>query len=147
MNSRSAVLVLFFSALLFMQSCSSDSPISMEMDLQAPVIAQKGQGIVIRTEIINKGETEDTLLSLEIGNSYLDGFTVLKTEPPYSDMSVLSVNNLTSFVFNLPVPAGGSQTVKIYARAEKAGNFTSEISFSLNSDIKYLGSSIRTSIR
>lgn len=87
-------------------------------------------GETFKLEIVVTNERPRKVLALsdiDIGEAYLEGFTVSSTDPqPQSSMHV-PFDNSRSFTFGVQIPAGTAKTFTFTLRAEKAGVFRGDV--------------------
>lgn len=122
------------------------TPKDIDVDIQAPPVAKSGQEFVITATVENHAATAQKLISLDIGDEYLDGVAILSTEPNYHDTSHVPMLNRRSYEFDLPVKPGEKVHVLLHARAVKKGDLNSEIGFYINSNSSSLTRSLRTTV-
>ncbi|MFZ0395959.1 MAG: hypothetical protein WCF17_11960 [Terracidiphilus sp.] len=118
----------------------------IDVDIQAPPVAKSGQEFILTATVENHAAKAQKLISLDIGDQYLNGIAILSTEPNYHDTSHVPILNQRSYEFDLPVNPGEKVQVLLHARAVKTGDFNSEISFYINSSSSSLARSVRTTV-
>ena len=116
------------------------------MDIQAPPVAKSGQEFIITATVENHAAKAQTLVSLDIGDQYLDGIAILSTEPNYHDTTHVPILKQRSYEFDLPVKPGEKVHILLHARAVKTGDHNSEIDFYINSNSSSLTRSLRTTV-
>ncbi len=122
----------------------SGSPENISVDILAPLQVKKGDEFVITACVSNSAKNGQTLVSLDIGDKYMEGIAILKTDPNHKEASHVPIDNTMSYVFRLPVQPGEEKRVLLHAKAIKAGDFNSEIDFCINSDVMFLTKGVRT---
>ena len=120
------------------------SPKNIDVDVQVPPTAKSGQEFVITATVENHAATAQKLISLDIGDKYLDGVAILSTEPNYKDTMHTPILKTRSYEFDLMVKPGEKIQVLLHAKAVKTGDFNSEIDFYINSNSSSLTRSLRT---
>jgi len=130
--------------LLAFASTHCDSPQNVEIGITAPIQAKKGEEFVIVTTVKNTASEPQTLVSLDIGDAYLNGIAILRTEPDFREASHIPIDNTMSYVFKLTIDEGNDVEVLLYAKAIKSGDHRSEIDFCINSEFSFITKPIRT---
>lgn len=116
----------------------------MEIGIQAPSNVRKGDNFVVTATVRNSASKPQTLVSLDVGDKYLEGIAILKTDPNHQEATHIPIDNTMSYVFNLPLKPGEARQILLYAKAVKAGDYYSEIDFCINSDTSFLSKTVRT---
>ena len=135
---RTVLLVL----VVLSWGCSPPKDILIGVD--APLTAHRGDDFVIVATVTNTASKAQRLVSLDIGDAYLDGIAIVRTEPDHREATHVPIDDTMSYVFKIPVEPGKSVTIRLFAKALKQGDFHSEIDFCINSDYRFLSKSIRT---
>jgi hypothetical protein len=130
--------------LLAFVSSQCDSPQNVEIGITAPIQAKMGEEFVIVTTVKNTASEPQTLVSLDIGDAYLNGIAILRTEPDFREASHIPIDNTMSYVFKLTIDEGDDVEVWLYAKAIKSGDHRSEIDFCINSEFSFITKPIRT---
>lgn len=141
MSFRYCFSVVLISFLLL---CGCGNPKNVTVSLEAPLTVEKGDEFVIVATVDNSASGQQTLVSLDIGDAYLDGIAIIRTEPDHQEATHVPIDNTMSYVFNIPVGPGKRTEVRLYAKAVKRGDYHSEIDFCINSDYLFLSKAIRT---
>jgi hypothetical protein len=124
---------------------ATQTPENIEMGVTAPAVVSIDDEYLIVVEITNLAEKEQTLDSIDIDLSYLDGVIVGKTEPAYVDFSDYS-DDYHSFEFRARIPPGRTLEVVFYLTAIRTGDVSGEISVCINSFVNCANRFIRTII-
>ena len=116
--------------------CSWDSPVSVK----------NGERFEITVTVKNTDEKQQKLVSLDVGQEYLEGIIIEKSMPPFFESSRIPIDNTISYSYNITIEPDEEQTIVLSAYAAKSGDFSSEVDFCINSEISFLSHSIRTII-
>lgn len=95
--------------------------------LDLPPTARAGQTISLVARLDNPHDRPVTLDSVDIAESFLEGFQVLRVEPRPTDTMRVPIVNQRSWTFGQAVPAGGTMTVTFSLRCLRAGHFTGTV--------------------
>jgi hypothetical protein len=120
------------------------SPENVTVGMQAPISVAKGDEFLILATVENTAPTVQTLVSLDIGDAYLDGIAIMKTEPDNKEAFHVPLDKTMSYVFDIPVYPGDQVEIVLLAKAVRTGDFNSEIDFCINTDFSFLTKPIRT---
>lgn len=120
------------------------SPQNVSVGIQAPLQVKQGDAFVITATVSNYASKAQTLVSLDIGDKYLQGIAIVKTEPEHQEATHVPIDNTMSYVFKITVKPGEERRVLLHAKALKQGDFNSEIDFCINSDVMFLSKGVRT---
>ena len=141
---KTYVLLILGGLALPMMASGCGSPKDIEIGIEAPLQVEKGDEFVVVARVANTATKTQTLVSLDIGDKYLDGIAIVKTEPGYKEASHVPIDNTMSYVFKAPVEAGEEIQVLLYAKAIKSGDYKSEVDFCINSEFSFLTKPVRT---
>lgn len=95
--------------------------------LELPPTARAGQTISLVARLDNPHDRPVTLDSIDIAESFLEGFQVLRVEPKPTDTTRVPIVNQRSWSFGQAVPAGGTMAVTFTLRCLRAGHFTGTV--------------------
>ncbi len=121
------------------------TPENIEVNATVPAVVSIDEEYLLVVEITNLAKEEQTLDSIDIDLSYLDGVIVGNTKPTYVDFSDYSDEH-HSFTFQSPIPAGRTLEVSFYLTAIRTGDISGEISVCINSFVNCTNRFIRTII-
>lgn len=141
MKHRYQLLALLILAIAL---CGCESPKDVVVGVEAPLNVKNGDEFIIITTVKNTASIQQTLVSLDIADAYLDGIAIVRTEPDHKESTHIPLDNTMSYVFNLPVEASKHIEIKLHAKAVKQGDYNSEIDFCINSGFSFLSKAIRT---
>lgn len=131
--------------LLALSGCEDPKDIVIKVDV--PLQVTKNEDFIITATVKNTASTEQKLVSLDIGDEYLEGIAIVKTEPDNSESRHVLIDNTVTYVFNIPIKSGEEIKVNFYAKALKKGDFNSEVDFCINKETTFLSKSIRTVVQ
>jgi hypothetical protein len=137
--------IFCFVLLLILSGCTE--PKDVEVNVDAPLQVMIDKEFVITATVKNTASKEQKLVSLDIGDEYLKGIAIVKTEPDNSESRHIPLDNTVTYTFNIPVKPGKEIKVTFYAKALKKGDFNSEIDFCINNEVSFLSKSIRTVVQ
>jgi hypothetical protein len=135
-------IILLLILTISLSGCGSPKDVVVEVDV--PISVKKGDEFAMLATIKNTASKQQKLVSLDIGDAYLNGIAILRTDPDHREAFHVPLDNTMSYVFNIPVPAGKHVEVGFQAKAIAQGDYMSEIDFCINSDSSFLSRSIRT---
>lgn len=119
-------------------------PEDVEISVKGPASVATGESFTLQATVRNTAAKEQTLVSLDIADAYLDGIVIRGSEPPFKDAQHIPIDNTTSYSFDLPIPAGGEVTVVFEAHAAHPGDHRGDVDFCINSEISFLSYPVRT---
>ncbi|HMD73891.1 MAG TPA: hypothetical protein VKG05_08540 [Steroidobacteraceae bacterium] len=122
------------------------NPKDIDVDIQAPPLVKMGEEFIITATIDNHATGAQKLVSLDIGDAYLDGIAITAFEPNYKDTMHVPIDNTRSYIFDLPVETGRPLRILLHARAVKTGDHNSQIDFCINSNASFLSRTLRTTV-
>jgi hypothetical protein len=121
----------------------AQEPENIEVEVIVPAAVSLNEEALLLVEITNLAAEDQTLDSVDIDLSYLDGFNVDRTEPEYSDMMEAS-NAFSTYDFQTPIPAGRELEIRFYMTAKLVGERSGEIRVCINWLANCANRSIRT---
>jgi len=122
---------------------ATQTPEDVEVRVTVPGVVSLDDEYLLVVEITNLAEEEQTLDSIDIDRTYLDGVIVGNTEPAYADFSDFS-DDYHSFEFRSRIPAGRTLEVVFYLTAIQTGDMSGEISVCINSFVNCTHRIVRT---
>jgi hypothetical protein len=134
----SAVLL----ALSALSSCNAPRDVSVSID--APVSVSEGREFVFTCVVANKAAKSQKLLSLDVADEFLKGIVVRSTEPAFTEAMHLPILNVMSYSFDRTLTPGESLKVVFRCYAAKAGDWSGEVTFYINSNTSALTQPLRT---
>jgi hypothetical protein len=126
----------------FLAACTEIKDIHIEMDL--PLKVQNDNEFIITVKLKNLADKSQELVSIDIGDDYLKGIAIIKTEPSYNNSIHIPIDNSVSYSFEKDVASGDSIVVRFYCKTILVGDFSDEIDFCINSDYNFLTKMART---
>jgi hypothetical protein len=110
---------------------ATQAPENIEVEVIVPAEVSLDEGFILLVEITNLADEEQTLDSIDIDLSYLDGLSVDKTEPEYASMMEAS-SAFSTYDFQTPIPASRKVEILFYLTANRVGDHSGEISVCIN---------------
>ncbi len=134
---RRAVCVLLLLGLVATGSCGAleeigNAPKDVTVQVNAPLYVSVKQEFVIEVRVQNTSSRPMSLNSIDVGDRYLQGVAIQKTEPAFRQSMHVPVVNMQSYEFGQTIPAGGELLVKLNAVAVKAGDYAADMSICIN---------------
>lgn len=93
---------------------------------------------------VRSEEDEIVLDSVDVSESYLEGISLVRTNPAYRD--TLSILGFTRYEFQTPIPAGQTLQLGLQALALRAGEFRGEVDVCINSGFSCRTYQVRTMV-
>ena len=125
-------------------SCGEVEGIDIKLDI--PVIVSLDDEFVTQVTITNKLNETQELVSIDIGDGYLEGIALITTYPNYSDQMHVPIDNTVSYSFGKEIGPHESITIDLHWRALSAGEFSDEIDFCINSELSFISRGARTKV-
>ena len=140
--SRFSAVLLALSALL---SCGPPKDVSVSID--APVAVSQGREFRFNCLVTNKAAKPQKLLSLDVADGFLKGIVVRSTDPAFTEATHLPILNAVSYSFDRTLAPGESLKVVFQCYAAKAGDWSGEVTFYVNSTATALTYPLRTIVK
>jgi hypothetical protein len=136
MKSRTGVVILL---LLGLAAAGCDAveeiasgPKDVTIQVNAPLHVTVRQEFVVEVRVQNTAAKSQSVHSIDIGDSYLVGVAIQRTEPAFKQAVHVPLVNMQSYEFGTPIAAGGEQVVKFHAVAVKAGDYSATLDVCIN---------------
>jgi hypothetical protein len=139
-----ALLVLGVGGCFVVVSFLLKQPEDIEVSVDAPARVAEGETFLITARARNTGDEPRRLVDLDLADEYLEGVLILGTEPAYRDSMHVPIDNTVSYEFELAIPPGGVAEVMLEAQALRAGDFSGDFDFCIDSETSCLSSHVRT---
>ena len=144
------VLAAFFVVavvVLFVWFASSSTPRDIEVAVDAPTMVRAGEEFKIVLRLTNAAAKPQTLVDLDIADSYLDGIVIRSAQPSFSGSDHITRDESVSYSFDLKVPARGEATLTLNALAAHPGDFAGDFDFCINNSFSFVTQRVRTIVR
>lgn len=134
------VLVIFLGVLV-------QEPEGVRVSVGAPAEATVGEPFLARLQVENISAEPRTLVDLDVADSYLEGFIIQSSSPPYTDTLHVPLDNTLSHSYDLPVPPGGSLVVLLTVMPVRTGDHYGDFDFCIDSELSCISQRVRTVVR
>ncbi len=95
--------------------------------VDAPAIVTMGEPFTVRVTVHNTADKVQILDSLDVADEWLEGVTVTVSTPPYTRADHVPLDNTWSYIYETPIPPGGSVEVVLEATGTQIGAFKGEV--------------------
>lgn len=120
-------LAVILGVVLFFVHVAQD-PKEMRLAVDAPATVKRGVEFDLVVNVINDRSRKPLKVSsIDIAEGYLDGFTVVSSEPAFTGSTTLPFEGGRSFQFNETVAAGTTNAFVFKLRARKTGRFLGDV--------------------
>ena len=119
-------------------------PKNIVIDIQSPSFVNEKEEFNIIVTLENTAENPQKLVSLDIADSYLEGISIINSEPHCKSDYHVPIDNTRCYEYYIEIPADGKQTVKFTAIALKKGDYSGDIDICINSEMNFLSKQLRT---
>jgi len=109
-------------------------PKDVAAQVNTPLHVSMKQEFEIEVRIQNTGTKSQKLISIDVGDAYLKGVAIQRTEPAFKQSMHIPIVNMQSYEFEQTIPAGGEMVVKFLAVAVKVGDFAADVNICVNSE-------------
>lgn len=116
----------------------------IDIKMNIPITVNTNEEFVTQITVTNTLNNSQTLLSIDIGDNYLEGIALLKTEPNFTEQMHIPIDNSVSYSFGKEIGPQESITIDLYWKALSEGEFSDEIDFCINSDFSFISKGART---
>jgi LEA14-like dessication related protein len=140
MKNKTSLLTLII--FMLFTACTEIKDIDIEMDL--PIKVQNDNEFIITVKLKNLAAKSQELVSIDIGDDYLKGIVIIKTEPSYTESIHVPIDNSVSYSFGKDIEPGDSIEVRFHCKTVLVGDFSDDIDFCINSDYNFLTKIART---
>ena len=120
-------------------------PQDIEIRVDAPLVVNQGEPFEIKLHAQNKGNTQVTLVAIDISQEYLRGIVIDSSDPPFSASE--EIFWIVSHFYNLSIPAGQEIEITLQAHGEVQGNYYEWFSFCIDSEMTCLDYEVLTTVQ
>lgn len=120
-------------------------PQDIEIRVDAPLVVNQGEPFEIELHAQNKGDTQVTLVAIDISKEYLRGIEIESFDPAFFASEVVPF--AVSYYFDLPIPAGQEIEIILQAHGEVQGNYYEYFSFCIDSAMTCLQYQVLTTVQ
>ena len=118
----------------------------IDIKMNIPITVNTNEEFVTQITVTNTLNNSQTLLSIDIGDNYLEGIALLKTEPNFTEQMHIPIDNSVSYSFGEEIGPQETITIDLYWKALSEGEFSDEIDFCINSDFSFISKGARTKV-
>ncbi len=120
-------------------------PQDIEIRVDAPLVVNQGEPFEIKLHARNKGDTQVTLVAIDISWEYLRGIEIESFDPPFfaSEVDLF----LVSYYYDLPIHAGQEIEIILQAHGEVQGNYYEFFNFCIDSAMTCLDYQVLTTVQ
>ncbi len=136
-------LVLFFVGGFTLSTLLQPQDIEIRVD--APLVVNQGEPFEIKLHAQNKGDTQVTLVAIDISQEYLRGIVIDSSDPPFSASE--EILWIVSHFYDLSIPAGQEIEITLQAHGEVQGNYYEWFSFCIDSEMTCLDYEVLTTVQ
>lgn len=116
----------------FIRNFEVYEPEDVAITVSAPASAPPGEPFALDVRVENEALDSQLLDSIDISQTYLDGFTVQGAEPAFSDQFRIPVVGYQSFTYGVSIPGNGAQLVTLELVGDVEGTFAGEVDVCIN---------------
>jgi hypothetical protein len=120
-------------------------PQDIEIRVDAPLVVNQGEPFEIQLHAQNKGDTQVTLVAIDISQEYLRGIVIESFDPPFSASENIAF--VVSHFYDLSIPAGQEIEIILQAHGEVQGNYYEYFSFCIDSEFTCLDYQVLTTVQ
>jgi hypothetical protein len=99
-------------------------PEEVNIDLNVPIQAQKGNRIMFTVTVQNTSSESQVLDSIDISTDYLSGIPIEESQPGFIDDYPIPLVDYHSFTFQQAIGPGDTLVVRFFGFALKTGDFS-----------------------
>lgn len=110
----------------------TNEPSSVEVSVDAPANVPLNERFEIIITIENITDEEQTLDSIDIEDSYLEGLSVELSEPPFSSTEPIPLVAYQTYTMQHRIPAGSTVEVRFLMVGEMEGKYGGDIDVCIN---------------
>ena len=128
-----SIVVLVAGGGFFWLAALLEGPEDALVTVDVPIIITQGDTATLTIEIENLASETQTLDSVDIDQSYLDGIVAVASDPAYQSVESFDlVIPFQSYYFDHTLPANETLTVEVELQAVRVGDFSGELSVCIN---------------
>ena len=121
-----------------------EEPENIGINVDTPVMATMGETFILQVNIENLAKEAQVLDSIDIADAYLEGLSIERVEPPFTESYPISLIDYQSYTFLRDIPPGETLTVRFYVVPTRAGDFGGDIDVCIGSGSSCLTFIVRT---
>lgn len=138
------IIAAVFLALFVSCSQGCETPANIAVDIDVPLQVKQGEEFTITMTVTNTAPETQKLVDIDIGEKYMEGIALVSTDPVPLEVFHTPLVNMTTYSFNRDIGPGQQAVVTFHAKALKAGDYSTNIDFCINSSTTFLTKNIRT---
>ena len=120
-------LVVVGALVLFVAHVAKD-PEGMSLRVDMPPTVKRGETVNLVVTVINERKGSPLVIqSINIGDEFLKGFTVLSCEPSFGSSTKVPIDASHSYGFKQEIAAGATNLFTFKLQARRTGQFSDEL--------------------
>ena len=131
--------------LCLFSSCGSIEGIEINMDV--PAVVKDNEEFITKVTITNTLDKPQTLVAIDVGDDYLNGISLVTTDPHFTESMHVPIDNSVSYSFGMEIGPQKSITIDLHWQATSEGEFSDYIDFCINSDINFIERYVSTTVK
>ena len=120
-------------------------PQDIEVWVDAPLVVNEGESFEIGLHAHNTGDTQVTLVGIDIPDEYLRGIVIESSDPPFSASEKALF--VVYYSYDLPIDAGQELEIILQASGEVQGNYYDYFRFCIDSELTCLVYRVLTTVQ
>jgi hypothetical protein len=118
------------------------------VQVEVPDKVAQGEEFTFTVSVQNVSDGRTKLLdSIDVGDNYLKGIEIMRTEPQYTEKMHVPLVNVYSYDFMQDILPGEELRVRFHAVAQETGTFISELDVYIDGGRKFTTSPLGTVVR
>jgi hypothetical protein len=122
-------------------------PEDVTVRADAPLEVPRGERFQVVAVARNGDRRARRLVDLDVADEYLRGIVVEGSEPPFDDAMHVPLDNTVSHSYGLEIAPGQEVRVVFTMYAAHAGDYSGDIDFCIDSEVRCLSYPVRTIVR
>jgi len=120
------------------------APTDIQIGVIGPGTVTVGETFNLLVRVTNTSAEAQSLDSIDFGEEYLAGISILSADPSFSDS--FEYPGFYSYTFERSIPPGSELAVQFQAQAKQSGDFEGPLDICINSPVNCLNETVSTSV-
>jgi hypothetical protein len=117
------------------------------VSIDSPVSASLGQEFSVVCTVVNRAAKPQKLVSLDVADGFLKGIVIHSAEPAFTEAIHVPIVNVVSYSFGRTLASAETFKVAFRCYAAKAGDWSGEVDFCVNTGASSLTYPLRIIVK
>ena len=138
------IIFLFVTTAGCLENPMNAGTTNITVNIQSPSYVHEKEEFNIIVTIENTATNSQKFTSIDIASSYLEGISIISSDPPYDGELKVPIFNTQSYFYDIDILANEKIVINLSAVALTSGSYSGDMDICINADTDYLSKEMHT---